>query len=26
VLRVLYWYDGERRNIVVPEKGELRLP
>jgi hypothetical protein len=26
VLRVLYWYDGERRNIVVPEKSELRLP
>jgi len=26
VLRVLYWFDGERRNIVVPEKSELRLP
>jgi hypothetical protein len=26
VLRVLYWYDGERRNIVVPEKSDLRLP
>jgi hypothetical protein len=26
VLRVLYWYDGERRQIVVPEHGELRLP
>jgi hypothetical protein len=26
VLRVLYWYNGERRNIVVPEKSELRLP
>ena len=26
VLRVLYWYDGERRQVVVPEHGELRLP
>jgi hypothetical protein len=26
VLRVLYWYNGERRQIVVPEYGELRLP
>jgi len=26
VLRVLYWFDGERRNIVVSEKSELRLP
>jgi hypothetical protein len=26
VLRVLYWHDGERRQIVVPEHGELRLP
>jgi hypothetical protein len=26
VLRVLYWYDGQRRQIVVPEHGELRLP
>lgn len=26
VLRVLYWYDGERRQVVVPEKSELRLP
>jgi hypothetical protein len=26
VLRVLYWHDGQRRNIVVPEHGELRLP
>jgi hypothetical protein len=26
VLRVLYWQDGERRQIVVPEHGELRLP
>jgi hypothetical protein len=26
VLRVLYWYDGERRNIVVPEHAEVRLP
>jgi len=26
VLRVLYWFEGERRNIVVPEKAELRLP
>jgi hypothetical protein len=26
VLRVLYWFDGERRNIVVPEHSELRLP
>jgi len=25
-LRVLYWFDGERRQIVVPEHGELRLP
>ena len=26
VLRVLYWFEGQRRNIVVPEKSELRLP
>ncbi|HTC49652.1 MAG TPA: hypothetical protein VK722_20190 [Candidatus Aquilonibacter sp.] len=26
VLRVLYWHDGERHQIVVPEHGELRLP
>ncbi len=26
VLRVLYWHDGQRRQIVVPEHGELRLP
>jgi hypothetical protein len=25
-LRVLYWFEGERRNVVVPEHGELRLP
>jgi hypothetical protein len=26
VLRVLYWHDGQRGQIVVPEHGELRLP
>jgi hypothetical protein len=26
VLRVLYWHDGQRRQIVVPEHSELRLP
>jgi hypothetical protein len=26
VLRVLYWHDGQRRQIVVPEHAELRLP
>ena len=26
VLRVLYWFDGDRRQIVVPEHAELRLP
>jgi hypothetical protein len=26
VLRVLYFVDGQRRNIVVPEHAELRLP
>ena len=26
VLRVLYWVAGERKQIVVPEHGELRLP
>ncbi len=26
VLRVLYWNEGQRRQIVVPEHGELRLP
>lgn len=26
VLRVLYWNDGERRQVVVPEHRELRLP
>jgi hypothetical protein len=26
VLRVLYWQDGQRRQAVVPEHAELRLP
>jgi hypothetical protein len=26
VLRVLYWFDGERRQIVVPEHAEFHLP
>jgi hypothetical protein len=26
VLRVLYWAEGQRRQIVVPEHSELRLP
>ena len=26
VLRILYWYDGERRNIVVPEHEVVNLP
>jgi len=26
VLRVLFWFEGQRRQIVVPEHGELRLP
>lgn len=26
VLRVLYWHDGERHQIVIPEHAELRLP
>ena len=26
VLRVLYFFDGERRQVVVPEHAELRLP
>lgn len=26
VLRVLYWFEGQRRQIVVPEHGELHLP
>ena len=26
VLRVLYWHDGQRRQIVIPEHAELRLP
>jgi len=26
VLRVLYWNDGQRRQVVVPEHAELRLP
>ncbi|MGB7602331.1 MAG: hypothetical protein WBM24_18650 [Candidatus Sulfotelmatobacter sp.] len=26
VLRVLYWHDGQRHQIVVPEHAELRLP
>lgn len=26
VLRVLYWHEGQRRQKVVPEHGELRLP
>jgi hypothetical protein len=25
-LRVLYLYDGQRRNALVPESGDLRLP
>ena len=25
-LRVLYWHDGQRRQVVVPEHAELRLP
>jgi hypothetical protein len=25
-LRVLYWADGERHNVVVEEKNELRVP
>ncbi len=25
-LRVLYLYDGQRRNVVVDEKTDLRLP
>jgi hypothetical protein len=26
VLRVLYWNEGERKQVVVPEHSELRLP
>jgi hypothetical protein len=26
VLRVLYFHDGQRQQIVVPEHAELRLP
>lgn len=26
VLRVLYWHEDQRRQIVVPEHAELRLP
>jgi (4-O-methyl)-D-glucuronate---lignin esterase len=26
VLRVLYWHEGQRRQIVVPEQNYLRLP
>jgi hypothetical protein len=26
VLRVLYWFEGQRRQIVVPEHAELHLP
>src|SRR5580704_4737698 len=26
VLRVLYWHEGQRRQIFVPEHAELRLP
>ncbi|HVN18600.1 MAG TPA: DUF3395 domain-containing protein [Dongiaceae bacterium] len=26
VLRILYWYQGERHQVVVPEKAELTLP
>jgi hypothetical protein len=26
VLRVLYWHHGERKQVVVPEHAELRLP
>lgn len=26
VLRVLYWHDGQRQQVVVPEHAELRLP
>jgi hypothetical protein len=26
VLRVLYWHEGQRRQTVVPEHAELRLP
>jgi hypothetical protein len=26
VLRVLYWHEGQRRQVVVPEHAELRLP
>lgn len=26
VLRVLFWHDGQRGQVVVPEHGELRLP
>lgn len=26
VLRVLYWADGQRRQVVVPEHNELRIP
>ena len=26
VLRVLYWHEGQRRQVVVPEHAELHLP
>jgi hypothetical protein len=26
VLRVLFWFEGQRRQVVVPEHGELHLP
>lgn len=26
VLRVLYWHDGQRQQVVIPEHAELRLP
>jgi hypothetical protein len=26
VLRVLFWFEGQRHQVVVPEHGQLRLP
>ena len=26
VLRVLYWHDGQRQQVVIPEHAQLRLP
>jgi hypothetical protein len=26
VLRILYWFDGQRRQIVVPEHADVRIP